>query len=118
MSVPDFLDTNLLVYAYPPADARKQKIARGIVGKALKGEGVVSSQVLAEFAATLKKGAHLQLVGEIRTREYEKEYGSSKKKFTVKQRVCEVALESILKLDRAERQEEPVPEIEPTDDPA
>jgi len=53
MSVPDFLDTNLLVYAYTPADARKQKIARAIVGKALKGEGVVSSQVLAEFAATL-----------------------------------------------------------------
>jgi hypothetical protein len=32
--------------------------------------------------------------------------------------VCEVALDSILKLDRAERQEEPVPEIEPTDDSA
>jgi single-strand DNA-binding protein len=60
---------------------------------------------LATFAATLKKGAHVQLVGELRTREYEKEYGN-KKKFTVKQRVCEVALDSILKLDRAERQEE------------
>jgi len=53
MSGPDFLDTNILVYAYAPADARKQKIAQGIVGKALIGEGVVSSQVLGEFAATL-----------------------------------------------------------------
>jgi predicted nucleic acid-binding protein len=53
MSGPDFLDTNILVYAYSPADARKQKIAQSIVGKALRGEGVVSSQVLAEFAATL-----------------------------------------------------------------
>jgi predicted nucleic acid-binding protein len=57
MSGPDFLDTNLLVYAYTPADARKQKIAQGIVGKALKGEGVASSQVLAEFAATLLQKA-------------------------------------------------------------
>lgn len=53
MSGPDFLDTNILVYAYSPADARKQKIAQGIVGKALRGDGIVSSQVLAEFAATL-----------------------------------------------------------------
>jgi hypothetical protein len=36
----------------------------------------------------------------------EKEYGD-RKKFTVKQRVCEIALESILKLDRAEQQDGP-----------
>ena len=73
---------------------------------------------LAPFAATLKKGAHLQLVGELRTREYDKEYGKKKKKFTVKQRVCEIALESILKLDRAKRQDEPAPDVDPTDAPA
>jgi single-strand DNA-binding protein len=72
---------------------------------------------LAAFAATLKKGAHVQLIGELRRREHEKEYGN-KKKFTVKQRVCEVALGSILKLDRVERQEEPTQEIERSDDPA
>ncbi len=54
---------------------------------------------LAEFAATLKKGMHVQLVGELRTRVYEKEYGN-RKKFTVKQHVCEIASQSILKLDR------------------
>jgi predicted nucleic acid-binding protein len=53
MNGPDFLDTNILVYAYAPADARKQKIAQGIVGRALSGEGIASSQVMAEFAATL-----------------------------------------------------------------
>ncbi len=53
MSGPDFLDTNILVYAYAPGDARKQKLAQGIVGKALSGEGMLSSQVLAEFAAAL-----------------------------------------------------------------
>ncbi len=52
---------------------------------------------------SLKKSTHLQLVGELRTREYEKEYGSNKKKFTINRRVCEVALESILKLDPAQR---------------
>jgi predicted nucleic acid-binding protein len=36
-----------------PAEARKQKIAQAIVAKALSGEGVASSQVMAEFAATL-----------------------------------------------------------------
>jgi predicted nucleic acid-binding protein len=53
MTGPDFLDTNILVYAYTPGDARKQKIAQGIVGKALSGEAIASSQVMAEFAATL-----------------------------------------------------------------
>jgi predicted nucleic acid-binding protein len=53
MSGPDFLDTNILVYAYAPADARKQKIAQEIVGRALNGEGIASSQVMGEFAATL-----------------------------------------------------------------
>jgi hypothetical protein len=36
----------------------------------------------------------------------------------VKQHACEVALQSIPKLKRAERQDEPVPDIGPTDDPA
>jgi hypothetical protein len=39
-------------------------------------------------------------------RGYEKDC-TNKKKFTVKRHVCEVALDSILKLDRAERQNEP-----------
>jgi predicted nucleic acid-binding protein len=53
MTGPDFLDTNILVYTYVPADARKQKTAQGIVGRALSGEGIASSQVMAEFASTL-----------------------------------------------------------------
>ncbi|MGC1413668.1 MAG: PIN domain-containing protein [Candidatus Acidiferrum sp.] len=53
MSGPDFLDTNILVYAYDPSDARKQAIAQRIVARALAGDGVVSTQVLSEFAVTL-----------------------------------------------------------------
>jgi len=49
----DFLDTNVLVYAYDPTDRRKQGVAQGLLKKALGGEMTISGQVLAEFAATL-----------------------------------------------------------------
>ncbi len=49
----EFLDTNVLVYAYDTSDSRKRRIAQDLVIRALEGEIVASSQVLAEFAATL-----------------------------------------------------------------
>jgi single-strand DNA-binding protein len=52
---------------------------------------------LSEFAATLKKGAHVQVEGELRSREYDS------KKTDAKQRIWEIRVSSILKLDRAER---------------
>ena len=52
---------------------------------------------LSEFAKTLTKGAHVQVEGELRSREYES------KKTDTKQRVWEIRVASILKLDRAER---------------
>ncbi len=52
---------------------------------------------LSEFAGTLKKGAHVLVEGELRSREYD-----SKKKGT-KLRVWEIRVDSILKLDRAEK---------------
>jgi predicted nucleic acid-binding protein len=53
MPAPEFLDTNVLVYAYDPGDSHKQRVAQDLVRKALAGEILVSTQVLAEFAATL-----------------------------------------------------------------
>lgn len=53
MSVPDFLDTNVLVYAYDVSDKRKQKIAQELLHRALHGEFVISTQVLSEFVVTL-----------------------------------------------------------------
>jgi predicted nucleic acid-binding protein len=53
MSVREFLDTNVLVYAYDPSDRRKQPIAQNLVRRALAGEILISTQVLAEFSATL-----------------------------------------------------------------
>src|SRR5271169_5032299 len=52
---------------------------------------------LSEFAATLSKGAHVQVEGEIRTREYDS------KKTGDKEAVTEIRVSSILKLDRAEK---------------
>jgi predicted nucleic acid-binding protein len=53
MTAREFLDTNVLIYAYDPSDQRKQQIAQGLVKRALAGEIAVSTQVLAEFAVTL-----------------------------------------------------------------
>ena len=53
MSAPDFLDTNVLIYAYDPSVPKKQQVAQNLVRKALAGDILISPQVLAEFAATL-----------------------------------------------------------------
>ena len=53
MPAPEFLDTNVLVYAYDPGDSHKRRIAQDLVRRALAGDILVSTQVLAEFAATL-----------------------------------------------------------------
>ena len=52
---------------------------------------------LATFAGTLKKGAHIEVEGELRSREY------SSKKTNSTQKVWEIRVKSILKLDRAEQ---------------
>src|SRR5208282_5104074 len=52
---------------------------------------------LAEFAKTLTKGAHIQVEGELRSREY------TSKKTDAKQRAWEIRVGTILKLDRAEK---------------
>ena len=56
---------------------------------------------LSEFAGTLKKGAHLHVEGELRSREYEtKKVG---RKAAQKKTLWEIRVNSILKLDRAEK---------------
>lgn len=53
MSDPDFLDSNILVYAHDDADARKREIAQNLIKRAVLGEMFISTQTLAEFSATL-----------------------------------------------------------------
>ena len=52
---------------------------------------------LSEFARTLTKGAHVQVEGELRSRQYDS------KKADTKRRIWEIRVASILKLDRAEK---------------
>jgi predicted nucleic acid-binding protein len=53
MNGPDFLDTNVLVYAYDANHPEKQRVARELLKSGIAGKLVISTQVLAEFAATL-----------------------------------------------------------------
>ena len=54
---------------------------------------------LGEFASTLKKGAHVQIEGELRSREYEpRKVGEMQPE---KKTIWEIRVNSILKLDRA-----------------
>ncbi len=64
---------------------------------------------LGEYAATLLKGAHVQIEGEIQTREYTQK-GTGKKAVDVKKSITEVRVSSILKLDRATGPANPQPE--------
>jgi predicted nucleic acid-binding protein len=53
----DFLDTNVLVYAYELDDSNKHRVAQDLVKRAVLGKFVVSTQVLSEFASTLLRKA-------------------------------------------------------------
>lgn len=51
-----FIDTNVLVYAIDPADARKQEIAQALVEQALlDGTGWISTQVMQEFFSVITR---------------------------------------------------------------
>ena len=80
------------------ATQRSWKSSEGAWESRTEWHRCISFGKLAEFAATLKKGAHVQVEGELRGREYEKD--------GAKYKVLECRLESILKLDRAERRGE------------
>jgi single-strand DNA-binding protein len=60
---------------------------------------------LAEFVATLSKGAHVAVEGELRSHEYQREVVLREQKATTQQRVWEVHIDSVLKLDRAAKRE-------------
>ncbi len=47
------LDTNVLVYAWDSRDLRKQAIARELIRRAIRGEGIVAQHILGEFASVM-----------------------------------------------------------------
>jgi predicted nucleic acid-binding protein len=57
MSGADFLDTNVLVYAYQFNNPAKQRVAQDLVKNAVGGKSVISTQVLSEFASALLQKA-------------------------------------------------------------
>jgi len=61
---------------------------------------------LAGFAGTLKKGAHVAIEGELRSRDYFREIATGTEKTAITQRVWEIRVDTILKLDRAARGDE------------
>lgn len=53
MSAPEFIDWNVLIYAYDETNSQKKDIAQKLVQRAFGGRMLVSTQALAEFAVTL-----------------------------------------------------------------
>src|SRR5437016_6144086 len=54
-----FFDTNVLVYAYDPRDPRKLQIAAELIAQGIRtSTGVISAQVLSEFALTALQKLH------------------------------------------------------------
>ncbi len=60
---------------------------------------------LAEFAGSLAKGAHVAIEGELGSHEYQPEIVVGEQKTAIQQRVWEVRVDSVLKLDRAAKRE-------------
>jgi len=60
---------------------------------------------LADFAGTFGKGAHVAIEGEIRSHEYQREVAVNDHRTLIPQRVFEIRVDSVLKLDRAARGE-------------
>jgi single-strand DNA-binding protein len=70
---------------------------------------------LAEFAGSLGKGAHVQVEGELRYREYEQDRDKDSASAPGRRRLAEIHASRILKLDRAAKQDEPAPEADTAD---
>ena len=60
---------------------------------------------LADFAGTLSKGAHVVVEGELRSHEYQREVVVGDRRTAVSQRVWEIRVDSVLKLDRTAKRE-------------
>ena len=60
---------------------------------------------LADFAGTLSKGAHVAVEGELRSHEYQRELAVGTQKTTITQRVWEVRVDSVQKLERVAKRE-------------
>ena len=60
---------------------------------------------LAEFAASFTKGAHVAVEGELRSHEYQRDVALGTQTTSIPQRVWEIRVDSVLKLDRGAKRE-------------
>ena len=60
---------------------------------------------LADFAGSLAKGAHVAIKGELRSHEYHREIALGSQTTSLPQRLWEIRLDSVLKLDRTAKRE-------------
>ena len=60
---------------------------------------------LADFAGTLAKGAHVAIEGEIRSHEHLRDVAVGTQRTSIPQRVWEIRVDSVLRLDRAAKRE-------------
>ena len=59
---------------------------------------------LSEFAATLSKGTYVHVVGQLRSRSYEKDVSLGSKTFKVPTSVTEILVDSLLRLERTAKE--------------
>ena len=60
---------------------------------------------LAEYAGAFRKGAQIHVEGELRSHEYQREVVVGDQRTAIPQRVWEIRVDSVLKLDRAAKRE-------------
>jgi single-strand DNA-binding protein len=88
-------DTNFAAFSLATKNSWKDRATGEWVSRTEWHRAVVFGRLTA-LAATLKKGDHVQIQGQLRTREYVKE--------EAKKTVTEIRVTSILKLDRSHKQ--------------
>jgi single-strand DNA-binding protein len=88
-------DTNVAAFSLATKNSWKDRATGEWVSRTEWHRAVVFGR-LSALAATLKKGDHVQIQGQLRTREYVKD--------EAKKTVTEIRVTSILKLDRSHKQ--------------
>jgi single-strand DNA-binding protein len=101
-------DTNFAAFSLATKNSWKDRATGEWVSRTEWHRAVVFGR-LTTLAATLKKGDHVQIQGQLRTREFEK---PADKTGTGKHRVTEIHVTSILKLDRSGKQNAGQSEVE------
>jgi single-strand DNA-binding protein len=95
--------TNLAIFSLATKTSRKSDA--GDWESRTEWHRCVAFGKLADFAGTLAKGAQVAIEGELRSHEYQRELAVGTEKTTVSQRVWEIRVDSVLKLDRAVKRE-------------